>query len=169
MPGTAEPGNLDAYHAAPRHLRARACRRQRRGLRGGVPASPYMCPWRFLEMPELCLPCAKGEAASPEEYTVQAGSCLGITMCLCVCARMCVCAHMHGPGPGLGCDGRPSASSLWLRAQPGHPYPQPMPLVAWQEGGLLSGLCFLLPRGRLSESELTLLNLTPQPCSPLQR
>ena len=41
--------------------------------------------------------------------------------------------------------------------------------MGWQEGGLLSGLCFLLPRGRLSESELTHLNLTLQPRSPLQR
>ena len=66
--------------------------------------------------------------------------------------------------------GRGYSSALPVaQTQAHHLTPQPPPRMGWREGRLFSGLYFLLSGGHLSESELTHLNLTLQPCSPLQR
>lgn len=69
-----------------------------------------------------------------------------------------------GPRP----TGERSVPQLSVLLRPALP---PSPLPACAPSGLAgsSRLLFLLPRGCLSESELAHLNLTPQPCKPLQR
>lgn len=75
----------------------------------------------------------------------------------------CTCRHLV-----LGPWGQVHPPALCVVSGPAPP-PSPPPLVGWQEGRFLSRLRFLLPRGCLSESELAHLNLTLQPCGPLQR